>query len=37
MTSVGSTDESFALEVVILTHHPVTLNANGARCGAAQK
>jgi hypothetical protein len=35
MISVDSTDEPFALEVGILTNHPVTLNANCARCGTA--
>ena len=33
MISVDSTDKTFALEMVILTDHPVTLNIHGARCG----
>lgn len=32
MISVDSSDEFFALEVVILIDHPVTLNIHGARC-----
>jgi hypothetical protein len=33
MISADSSDEFFALEVVILTDHPVTFNIHGARCG----
>jgi hypothetical protein len=35
MILVDLTDQLCAPKVVILTNHPVALNANGARCGTA--